>query len=187
MILYNRTVAPASNPVSLSEAKAHCVVDFTDDDTLIGSLVTAATNAVEEMTGKALVSQTWTRESPNAYGKIAIEKRPLISVTGISYFDRDNAEQSADVADFFVYSDEDRAWIEPKPDNDWPDFYDRDDALKITFTVGYSTVPEELKQAILMLVSHWYENRNAASEKAMTEIPLGVEAMIGLHRKGWAA
>lgn len=50
---------PAAEPVSLIEAKAHLRVDFTDDDLLIGALLTAARQHAETITRRALVTQQW--------------------------------------------------------------------------------------------------------------------------------
>lgn len=54
------TVPPPVEPISLAEAKAFLRVDVSNDDALIGSLVTAARDACERFTGRALVAQTWT-------------------------------------------------------------------------------------------------------------------------------
>lgn len=187
MILYNLTTPAASYPVSLTEAKASCEVGFTDDDTYLNDLIAAATGVIEEMSGKQLVTQTWTRTSPSAVDKVQIEKRPLISVTSMSYYDRDDSLQTLDVANFYIYKSEDRAWIEPKENFDWPDLYDRMDALSIVFTTGYATIPPELKQAIRMLIRYWYDSRATATEKAHLEVPYGVKTLVGLRRVGWVA
>jgi hypothetical protein len=52
--------APAVEPVSVSEAKEHLRVDISDDDTYIGSLITAARKYCEEYLDRALVSQQLT-------------------------------------------------------------------------------------------------------------------------------
>lgn len=187
MILYTLTTPPATYPISTAEAKAACDVTFSDDDDLIDAYIAAAAGLVEEMAGKSLVSQTWTRTSPDAVGCVALTKPPLIAVTAMTYYDRDDVEQTLDVSDFYVYKDEDRAWIEPKNDADWPDFMDRQDALSIEFTSGFATVPPELVQAVKMLVSHWYDHRMTATEAKQTEVPYGVSTLVGLRRKGWIA
>lgn len=51
--------APAEEPVTLAEAKAHCRVDFTDDDALIQMLISSAREAAETITRRALVQQQW--------------------------------------------------------------------------------------------------------------------------------
>ena len=51
--------APASEPVSLAEAKAHLRIEAADDDSLIGALITAARQSAEAHMRRALMSQTW--------------------------------------------------------------------------------------------------------------------------------
>ena len=60
-----RTVAPSETPVTLADAKAHLRVDHGDEDTLIGALVSAATEYLDGwdgILGRCLVTQTWTLE-----------------------------------------------------------------------------------------------------------------------------
>ena len=47
---------PAEEPVSLAEARLHLRVDFTDDDALITSLIAAARQAAETLTGRQFVT-----------------------------------------------------------------------------------------------------------------------------------
>lgn len=51
--------APAAEPVSLTEAKAHLRVDVADDDLLIGALIVAARQHAETITRRVLVTQSW--------------------------------------------------------------------------------------------------------------------------------
>lgn len=47
-------------------------------------------------------------------------------------------------------------------------------------------VPADLKQAVLMLVGHWYENREATLVGVSAEeVPFGVQSIIDAHRE-WA-
>ena len=55
------TSAPATEPVSLAEAKLHLRVEtvMTDDDTLIQALITAARQTAESITRRAFITQSW--------------------------------------------------------------------------------------------------------------------------------
>ena len=43
--------------------------------------------------------------------------------------------------------------------------------------------PETLKQAIIMLTGHWYNQREAVSTAQMTEVPYSMQALIKPWRK----
>ncbi len=43
-------------------------------------------------------------------------------------------------------------------------------------------VPPSIRHAILLLVSQWYDQRGAVSERALSEIPFGVAALLENHR-----
>jgi hypothetical protein len=49
-----------AEPVSLAEAKAHCYVDGTDDDTYIGFLITACRQAIEDYCHISMADKTIT-------------------------------------------------------------------------------------------------------------------------------
>ena len=51
--------APTVEPVSLAEAKLHCRVDTTDENTLLSALIVAAREYVEQVTGRALITRTY--------------------------------------------------------------------------------------------------------------------------------
>jgi uncharacterized phage protein (predicted DNA packaging) len=43
-------------------------------------------------------------------------------------------------------------------------------------------MPPEIRQAILILVSHWYDNRALVSKDRQQEIPFAVSALIANYR-----
>lgn len=51
--------------------------------------------------------------------------------------------------------------------------------------IAVNDVPENLRHAILLLVSHWFHNREAVSEKKLHEVPVGIESLVGLSKCGW--
>ena len=50
---------PAIEPLALADAKLHLKVDFTDDDTLISALITAAREYAETFTGKSFITRSY--------------------------------------------------------------------------------------------------------------------------------
>ena len=41
-----------------------------------------------------------------------------------------------------------------------------------------SDVPQLLKQAVLLVVGHLYENREAATDRTITEVPMAVQRIV---------
>ena len=78
-----RIAAPASEPLALADAKAHCRVDHTDDDALITALIVAAREQAEHETGRALVTQTWELVHDAFPEAFVLRKPPVASVTSI--------------------------------------------------------------------------------------------------------
>lgn len=175
----------ATYPVTLAEAKAQLRVTHTDQDTMIGALIGVACKTVSEMSGRALSEEEWQYSLPWVRGDVKLPVTPLIEVTAIEYYDEDDVIQALDLADFYVFQDEDTATIRPKDGVAWPVAQIRDDAFRFTFTAGYATLPENLRHAVLLLVDHLYHNTSPVTEGNVAEMPYAVEALVGLSRRGW--
>jgi uncharacterized phiE125 gp8 family phage protein len=143
---------PASEPVTLAEAKSHLRVDLNDDDTLINALITAARQMAEEYTRRAFITQTWEATFLPLgvpYRGIRLSRPPVQQIVSITV-----DGQTLDPTKYELLDD----WIEfdPKP---LPQ-----DKIVIRYNAGYGSaadVPSPIKQAILQIVGHLYENRES--------------------------
>ncbi len=185
-----RRVAPTADPVSIYDVKSSARIDVDDEDILIDEIIGRATKAVEEMSGRYLMAQTWDFKLYGLTGdeKVRLPGAPVQSIDSISYQDENDATQTLTVGDFYIFSDDDCAYVQPKGGTQWPNTYDRPDALTISYVAGYSDkydVPEELRQAIILLATHMYEYRAPVMEKKSYEMPYAVESLVGLQRRGW--
>jgi uncharacterized phiE125 gp8 family phage protein len=186
-----RVTAPTTSPISLAEAKAQMRVEGSDDDTIIQRYIDAAISFVDVQgaLGRAMMTQTWGQWlSPNP-GTVLLLLGPVQSVSAIKYYDTDGALQTATLADFDVFGTPNRITVSPKSGKAWPTTQTRDDAIKIEYVVGYGSspvnVPQTIRHALMMLVAHWYENRETTSEKQMLDLPYGFTDMIGMERNQW--
>lgn len=181
-----RTIAPsAADPlVPTGDAVRHCRVDPTDGDTAttIASLVQAATSYIENKLEYALVSQTWRQDFCSFDDDtLRLMRVPVVSITSVTYYDANNASQTLASSVYTVLTDSLGPYLALKADQEWPTIYDRSDALSITYVAGFGTasqVPDDIKHAAKMLVSHWNENREAAGPKEMAAVPLAVDALL---------
>ena len=190
---------PATEPVTLAEAKLHCRVDASDDDAWFNTAIAAARSACETQCRRAFITQVWTlyldrfpgassgsswaSESPTFRDKRAIRMPmpPLASVASITYVDVNGATQTLAANKYQVDDKDDPGVIVPAYGESWPDTRDQLNAVAIEFTAGQaSNLDPRVKQGVLMLVAHWYENRETVVVGAMTrEIEMAVCYLMG--------
>lgn len=195
--MLNLVTAPALSPVSVSECKEDLRIDHTFDDDYIQALIDSAVEYVGGkdglLGGKVLINQTWDYSvtKPNSDGKLWLPLGPVSSITSITYYDGDEVSQSGTVSNFNLFSCEEWAYMVPKTAQTWPTIYNRPDGLTIRFVAGFGAaatdVPTNITRAIRLIVAHWYENRTAVSSSNVKELPIAVDALLNMSRKGWVA
>ena len=180
---------PAAEPLTLSEVKAQLRIEHNDDDTLIARLIQTAVAYIDVVgtVGKAMISQTWGEWIAPNPSTVLLSLGPVQSVSAIRFYDTDNVLQTATLSDFFVLGTKGRTTIRPKPSKAWPTTFDRDDAIKIEYVIGFggspSDVPQTVRHGLMMLVAHWYENReNELIGTISKTLPHGFEALIDYER-----
>lgn len=173
--------APAVEPVLLAEAKAHLRLDTDDEDDLVGALIGAARVAVETETRRVLIEQSWRAfvEDWPAAG-IVLPVVPALLVAAVRAVDGDDVETLLDAAD----------WAFDAADGSVTLLHAAAGAVRyeVDFTAGYGSsgvdVPQPLRQAIRLLVTHWYENRSAVvlgDDAAAT--PLAYRELVAPYRR----
>lgn len=185
-MLLRRTSAAGTSPITLAEAKAHLRVDDTTEDTLISALIAASTALVGEMAGRVMAAETWAASYSSIEGDLVLPKSPVTGVSSVTYYDSADTLQTKSNADFYLFQSDDFTSLRPKPNKAWPVTAVREDAITITFTAGYATLPTELRMAVLLCIGHLHEHRSAVDE-AMAELPMGVDALVSTQRLGWMA
>jgi uncharacterized phiE125 gp8 family phage protein len=181
-----RTVAPATTPVSLAEAKAHLRVDHGDQDDLITAQINAATTYFDGYTGilgRALVTQTWRQDFGGFADRLPLPVSPVSAVVSVSYFDAGNVQQTLEASVCNLFADARGAYVALQPGKSWPATFRRVDAISITFTVGYgaaASVPEPIRQAILLIVQRLFDGADTEIDAAIDRV---VHALIAPYRK----
>ena len=179
---YRLVTAPGSYPVSTASAKAQCRVDHDDENTLIEGLIAAATDYVELYLGRALVSQTWELVLDDFSDEILIGKGPVSSITSVKYYDPDGVEQTLSSSTYSFDATADPQRITLNPGYSWPSIDEGVAKITIRFVCGYSTVPAPIKQAMLLLIAQWYDNRADATDRPMIAMPNAVAALLTNYR-----
>ena len=172
-------------PVTVAEAQAHCRVE--GEDTYLTALITAATAHVERMLDISLLSRSW-RLSLDAFtDAIELRRGPVTSVTSVTYYDTLGNLQTLSTAVYTVDLTSKPQWIVRTQGQSWPSLLDAVNGVRIDYVSGYATFPAEytdLKHAILLLVGHWYANREAVNPGNMaSEVPLAFTALMDPFRR----
>jgi len=170
-----RIAAPASEPLALADAKAHCRVDHTDDDALITALIVAAREQAEHETGRALVTQTWELVHDTFPEAFVLRKAPIASVTSVKYLDpATGAEQTLDPADALLDKDSEPGYLVPAYGKAWPDSYGVPNAVRCRYVCGYgnaAAVPQAIKQWMLLAIGTMYALRETFASGTVANLP----------------
>lgn len=172
---------PAAEPLELAEAKVHLRVDHTADDDDIQDLIVAARELVEEQCGQSLLTQTWQlaldRFPP---WQLYLLRGPVQSVTSIVYQDYQGVTQTVGASTYRVSLAE--GLVEPVWAGYWPPIQIVAGGVVVTFLAGYGPapgdVPRRAKQAIKLLVGHWWRNREAVGTVG-APVELAFNALVG--------
>jgi len=184
------TVPSTDRPVSLASAKLHLRVgDGEEEDFLIRALIAAATEYVENFTGRALISQTWIEYFDAFPACISLKKSPAVSVTSIKYLDSAGDEQTLPAADYTVDVITEKSRIAPVYGSSWPSTYGEFNSVYVEYVAGYGDteddVPHSIRAALLLLIGHLYENREVSIPTALNELPFGFDALLTPYRLWW--
>lgn len=185
---------PTIEPVTLADAKAHLNVDIADDDSLIASLLSASRGFLEEEFGRAFITQTlqvvFDAFPADLCSAIELPRPPLQSVSSITYVDANGVSGTVASADYFIDQISAPGRVAPKPGKSWPGNGLRAVAgVTVEYVAGYGDAQEDIppstKQAILLLLGHWYLNREPVGEAYQLDFALN--ALLGQNRIGGVA
>lgn len=185
MTLYLDTAA-TEQPINLDDVKKHTIIEITDDDALVESLIVAAVQYAENYTRRALMTQTWKLKLDSFPSLIKLYKNPVQSVSSIQYVDTDGNTQTESSSIYTVDTDAEPALIYEAYNQVWSSTRDIRNAVTITFVAGYATVddvPQQIKQALYMLIAHWYKNREDSIVGAVpATVAFSVDALLAPYR-----
>lgn len=195
--------APAVEPITLQDARAHIRVVNDDEDSLIEQIIIAAREIAEVRTARVFIQQEWAetfaafpgfpirpsgstwnhKATRQAREGFALTRSPVIAISSLKYIDVDGVEQTINTSDYRLVKDEPTGRVVLAYGKNWPTARDEDGAVRIKYTAGYGTTPEDVpsvfRHAIRLIVGHYYENREPfVTGTIVSEIPMTARALL---------
>lgn len=198
---------PATEPLTLAEAKDHLRLTNSAEDALVSSLVLAARSYAELYLRRYLIRRSiafalrsfptpdrWLSGDSASGCAILVPGGVTQSVDAIAYADTDGVTRTLDASAYAVDAAREPAWIVPATGTAWPHATagigrSAGSGVLVTATVGYgdetSDVPEPIRHAIRLIVGHFYENREGVvlpTGQLPTEPPMATHALLAPYR-----
>lgn len=182
--------------ITLAQLKAQLVIDtdYTEEDTYLNRLISAAEAYVASHTGRTLDYATvidYHDDFPTT-DYIELKQAPFISLTSITYVDTNGTRQTwtASPEPWVVVTDEGMPRIYLGYDQDWPDARCQKKSVQITYLAGYASgsplttnAPEDLKHAALMIAATMYDQReDHVVGVAIQSVPLAAKHLMAPYR-----
>jgi uncharacterized phiE125 gp8 family phage protein len=169
----------------------------TDEDALIQTFIVAARIYVENLLNQKLITQTikvsYDRFPPQG-DLLKLWTSPIQSLTSIKYYEEDDTENTLDNTTYEVDNFAEFMRVIMRSGNTWPNISLRNlNGVVVECVAGFgdtaADVPQDIKQAIKMLVGHFYEHREATENKntsvgIATYIDMAIKELLYMRRQG---
>lgn len=169
--------------LTLNEVKNHLRVelDFLDDDALITTLISAGYEFASDYTNRVIIEVTKELRLDDFQEEIQLPYLPVIGITSIEYKDSDDVDQAfndyyLDLRDLFATVKAKKGFSFPATNGDYEN-------VVITYTVGYTTIPDKINQAILLIIGSMYTQReNQIIGVSIDTVPVSAEYLLNSYR-----
>lgn len=170
---------PTQEPVTLDMVKSQSRITHTLDDALLQGYIASARDYLQIVTRRQFLAATlqWMGlQSPQ--GLVTLDSPPLLSVSEVATM----AGNIATVLDPSLYIS-----ITNREPGQVALFtiIPSTTLIRVTYVAGWATpevMPPSLRQAMLLLVAHWYEHREASTMDRMMCLPYAVEALVWANK-----
>lgn len=197
-VSYSTTVTDASLfPTSDLKKQLNLPSTGTEDDTWLGLAASVARQLIERSISGGFAVRLQTKQlilnkfPTTEFGEIEIPFPPFGAISSITYYDENNGSTTLASSDYRTIdpSGGNRAKLYPLIDEVWPATKYRQDAVTIEYTCGStcsSNVSPTIKQAVNVLVDHWYENRGALIIGTISqEMEIGLQSLLAANGYGF--
>jgi uncharacterized phiE125 gp8 family phage protein len=179
------TTPPLVEPITLAEAKAHIRITHSDDDTYISTLMISARRLVESRTGLRLLQQGWFvfLDCWPPDGVIALPLSPVSAIIDIITYGDLDTPSTIDPAHYFLDAASNPNRVVFRQGRNPANPGRRVKGIEIKLQAGFgataAAVPQELKQAVLLITAHWFSKRGEGDDGVL---PMAVLELLSPYR-----
>lgn len=172
------TTDAATEPITLSEAKAYLRVDTSTEDALITDCITAARKYVEKYTGKSFTAKTLSVVFGDLWKAdeiLELPYPPIASITSVHEVDEEGTETELTLNVDYYKRGQNNIEI--------TGVFDKAYQYKAIYTTSASEADDLIKFAMLKLVADYYENRQNEKEEGSFKITYDTLNLLSSYRK----
>lgn len=192
--MYSRVIVePPVEPLTLTEVKLNRRVEHDLDDDLLTLLIVAARRYVEQWCQISMVTQTREAGYDSFSNTFWLPYGPIQEVISLEYTATDGV--ATPITDYQADLYGAIPQLVPAFNMNWPVTVGASvNVATVRYVAGYtpvagsptdytSSVPQDLKTAMHLLIGNWYENREASITGTInTALELGVKAILEPYR-----
>ena len=165
----------ATEPVTLLEAKTYLNVDYSSWDTLITTLISSARTKLERYTGCTFATKTLVSTFQQVSDNIDIPYGPIQSITHIKSIDESGTKTTLTAGTDYVITGNTYKNVR---------FFGIATPIEIEYVAGYTSLPADLKVAIMKQVGMDFEYReNIIEVGSITELSNGAKQFAKSYRR----
>lgn len=190
-----KVITPPAALLTLADLRLHLKLDTSGgthpDDALVSAALMGAHRFAEHYTQVSLGSQTlelaldaFPSSSSDAAGStIQLPRGPVTGITSVKYIDTAGTLQTISASDYALddYSMPPRLY--PAYSKTWPATRPIFNSVLVRYVAGATLLDEAVRNALLLIVAHLYENRTNVVQGAVpTEVPMGAKTFLDTVR-----
>lgn len=153
-----------------------------EEELTIQPLITAAREYCENRAGYAFIPQriaAYPSREELRDGAFYLPRPPVVEIESVTAFDAAGGEMTLSGASLVAGAE--GPMVLETPDMG---ILRRVHPVAVTYTAGAEACPKLAMQAMLLLIGHWYDNREATGS-ATGEIAHAVDAILKHYRRWW--
>lgn len=169
---------PATEPVSLADAKAFVSIDaeIEDFDGQLERFIGAARQQAEVVTGTRFVSQQVDLFADDWSDLERLPIGPVISVDAIEVRLTDDTLLAIPAADYVLAGAGLAQRIRSRAGAAWPSGLASDGgAIRVRLTAGYAAVPRPIRMAVLIMMADLFTHRESIAAGTVSKVPSSMQ------------